>query len=175
MPQKLIQLFDKRDKVGSLVEAGNGLQTNDNSMFLRQWHEVTKETLGFGIHTKEKAMATEKKWFPYNKGGEFRKWFGNQEYVINWENNGFSIKNRKKNDLVAGKITAKNSKCWNEKFYFLKSVNWSDVTSGKNYFRYQTFRYSTLLPLLPSQTPKSLNIIFCRCLIVNYLASILKF
>ena len=129
-------LFKENDCLGDKVEAGNGLQTNDNDLYLRQWHEVGNRSLGAGISDREAAAASGKKWFPYNKGGEFRRWYGNDDFVIDWQDDGKSIKTRKKNDLAAGRITANNSKCWNEKFYFERSVNWSDVTTGKNSFRY---------------------------------------
>lgn len=129
-------LFKENDCLGDKVEAGNGLQTNDNDLYLRQWHEVENRSLGAGISDREAAAASGKKWFPYNKGGEFRRWYGNDDFVIDWQDDGKSIKTRKKNDLAAGRITANNSKCWNEKFYFERSVNWSDVTTGKNSFRY---------------------------------------
>jgi type II restriction/modification system DNA methylase subunit YeeA len=135
IPENIRNLFVLKEKLGDMVEAGNGLQTNDNQLYLKYWHEVSINDLGLGIHSRNEAKKSEKKWFPYNKGGQFKKWFGNEEYVINWENDGYDIKQRKKKDLEAGKITANNSKCWNEQFYFRKAVTWSDVTSGVNSFR----------------------------------------
>ncbi|UWR43922.1 BREX-1 system adenine-specific DNA-methyltransferase PglX [Phaeobacter inhibens] len=136
LSERFRRLFKENGCLGDKVEAGNGLQTNDNDLYLRQWHEVGIRTLGAGITDREAAAASGKKWFPYNKGGEFRRWYGNDDFVIDWQEDGTSIKTRKKNDLAAGRITANNSKCWNEKFYFERSVNWSDVTTGKNSFRY---------------------------------------
>ncbi|WP_462164394.1 BREX-1 system adenine-specific DNA-methyltransferase PglX [Pseudoalteromonas xiamenensis] len=135
IPENIRNLFVLKEKLGDIVEAGNGLQTNDNQLYLKYWHEVSYNKVGLGIHSRSDAQKSNKKWFPYNKGGQFKKWFGNEEYVINWQNDGFDIKERKKNDLEAGKITPNNSKCWNEQFYFKKAVTWSDVTSGDNAFR----------------------------------------
>lgn len=136
LSERFRRMFKENDCLGVKVEAGNGLQTNDNNLYLRLWHEVGNSMLGVGISARETAAASGKKWFPYNKGGEFRRWYGNYDFVIDWQDDGRSIKTRKKNDLAAGRITANNSKCWNEKFYFERSVNWSDVTTGKNSFRY---------------------------------------
>ncbi len=61
-------------------------------MFLRYWHEVASNKIGFGYGSNQEAKNSRKKWFPYNKGGDFRKWYGNNEYVVNWENDGKEIK-----------------------------------------------------------------------------------
>lgn len=135
IPENVRELFVKKESLGELVDAGNGLQTNDNQLYLRYWHEVAYDSLGLGVHSKEEALESQRKWFPYNKGGQYKKWFGNEEYVVNWKNDGSDIKSRKERDLKAGKITPNNSKCWNEQFYFKKSVTWSDVSSGDNVFR----------------------------------------
>ena len=136
LSEQFRRIFKENERLGDKVEAGNGLQTNDNNLYLRQWHEVDSFKLGVGISTHDSASSSKKKWFPYNKGGEFRRWYGNYGFVIDWQDDGKNIKERKRVDLAAGRITANNSKCWNEKFYFERSVNWSDVTSGKNSFRY---------------------------------------
>ncbi|MGO8257725.1 BREX-1 system adenine-specific DNA-methyltransferase PglX [Rhizobium ruizarguesonis] len=136
LSERFRRMFKENERLGDNVEAGNGLQTNDNNLYLRQWFEVGSGQLGIGVSTRERASASGKKWFPYNKGGEFRRWYGNYDFVVDWQDDGNNIKQRKRIDLAAGRITANNSKCWNEKFYFDRSVNWSDVTTGKNSFRY---------------------------------------
>ena len=73
----------------------------------------------------------EKKWFPYNKGGEYRKWYGNNEYIVNWENDGFEIRHFVDEK---GKL---RSRPQNTAFYFKPSGSWSDITSGTNAFRYK--------------------------------------
>src|SRR5699024_12204782 len=59
------------------------------------WHEASFNNIGFGMESREQAQQSGKRWFPYNKGGSFRKWYGNQEYVVNWENDGQEIRNFK--------------------------------------------------------------------------------
>ena len=61
--------------------------------FLRFWYEVSFLRIGFGTRSQKNANISRKKWFPYNKGGGYRKWYGFTETVVNWENNGFAIKN----------------------------------------------------------------------------------
>ena len=86
--------------------------------------EVDFNKIGFSSKTCEESELTNKKWFPYNKGGSFRKWYGNQEYIINWEKNGDELKNFKKSVLR------------NSQFYFNESLSWSKISSGKIAFRY---------------------------------------
>ena len=101
-----------------------GLQTGENTRFLRYWWEVDFNNIGFSSINCEDSKNSHKKWFPYNKGGSFRKWWGNQEFIINWENNGEELRNFKKSVLR------------NSQFYFNQSLSWSKVSSGKIAFRY---------------------------------------
>jgi type II restriction/modification system DNA methylase subunit YeeA len=116
----------------SLAEAATfraGLQTGDNDTFLRFWHEVSLSRFVPGCESREAAASSRGKWFPHNKGGGYRKWYGICEYVINWGDDGSDIKARKERDLVAGRITPNNSKCWNQEFYFKAGLTWSSLSS----------------------------------------------
>lgn len=93
-------------KLGSILFPKTGLTTGDNERYLRLWFEVSKEKIG-------------KKWFYLNKGGEFRKWYGNNEYVLNWEHDGAAIK------------SASGSTIRNSEFYFRDGVTWSKITAYK--------------------------------------------
>jgi hypothetical protein len=106
-----------------------GLQTGDNDTFLRFWFEVSRNKFEPSCSSRSDSISVKKKWFPHNKGGGYRKWHGNKEYVINWENDGLSIKNRKEEDLANDKITRNNSKCWNQDFYFKHGLTWSSLSS----------------------------------------------
>ena len=108
-----------------------GLQTGDNDLFLRYWHEVNRRLFVPNCESRQEAILSKGKWFPHNKGGGFRKWHGNKEYLINWGNDGFDIKDKKRNDLEKGKITANNSKCWNQDFYFKPGLTWSSLSSAE--------------------------------------------
>lgn len=121
---KIREIFEKNQKLGEVGEAKQGLATADNNRFLRLWNEVNCNKIGYNMSNSEEALESKKKWFPYNKGGEFRKWYGNQEYLVNWENDGYEIKN------------FKNAVIRNPSYYFKESISWTDITSSGNSFRY---------------------------------------
>ncbi|RIW32680.1 BREX-1 system adenine-specific DNA-methyltransferase PglX [Bacillus salacetis] len=119
-----LKIFKENSKLGELAEPKQGLATADNNRFLRQWHEVSYEKIGLGFKNSFEAQKSELKWFPYNKGGAFRRWFGNSEYVINWENDGYELRNYK------------NSVIRSPQFYFKEALTWSKVTIGGFSIRY---------------------------------------
>lgn len=95
--------FSRNTLNGELCETSNGVQTGDNSLFVREWFEVSQERIGL-------------KWFPYNKGGPYKKWFGNGENLVDWESDGARIKGRD------------NSCFRGEELYFKPCLTWTDVT-----------------------------------------------
>lgn len=121
---KIREIFEKNQKLGDIGEAKQGLATADNSRFLRLWNEVNYTKIGYNMPNSQEALESKKKWFPYNKGGEFRKWYGNQEYLVNWENDGYEIKN------------FKNAVVRNPSYYFKESISWGLITSAGSSFRY---------------------------------------
>lgn len=130
VPESVRVAYGRSLPVSKYAVAKQGLATADNNNFLRQWYEVDFSKIGFGVPSIEEAEVSGKKFFPYNKGGEFCKWYGNQLYVVNWENNGHEIRNFSDEN---GNIRSRpqNTQC-----YFKPSVSWSDVTSGIASFRY---------------------------------------
>ncbi len=125
-----IQAFSKSKKIKDVMPAAVGLQTGDNSKFVRYWYEVDFDKIGFEVDSADDTADLRFKWYPYNKGGDFRKWYGNQDFVVNWENNGEEIRNFKDGN---GSL---RSRPQNTKNYFKPSISWSDVTSGDISFRY---------------------------------------
>ena len=121
---KIREIFEKNKKLGEVGEAKVGLQTGDNNRFLRLWNEVNYNKIGYNMSNSQEALESKKKWFPYNKGGEFRKWYGNQEYLVNWENDGYKIKN------------FKNAVVRNPSYYFKESISWSKVSSSNFSMRF---------------------------------------
>ena len=101
-----------------------GLQTADNGRFLRSWFEVSIDNIGLNYKNAALAAESQKKWFPYNKGGAARKWYGNQSYVINWQNDGAEIR------------AFKGSVVRNPDTYFKPSISWSKVSASAIAFRY---------------------------------------
>ncbi len=116
--------------LGELVEARQGLGTANNDLFLRRWWEVDIEKCGFGMSSREEALQSGKKWFPCNKGGPFRKWYGNQEYLINWQQDGRAIRAFGTEDGGRPRSVVRNPD-----YYFREALTWSLVTSGPTSFR----------------------------------------
>ena len=108
-----------------------GMATSDNNRFLRLWHEVECKKLGLGYASAEEAKLSKKKWFPYNKGGEFRKWYGNIEYTINYEHDGKEVKEYASSLY---KTPTRTIKSMSE--YFKHCISWSKISSGSISFRY---------------------------------------
>ena len=127
---KVREIFEKNQKLGDIGEAKQGLATADNNRFLRLWNEVNYNKIGYNMSNSQEALESKKKWFPYNKGGEFRKWYGNQEYLVNWENDGYEIKN-----FYDGKGKLR-SRPQNTEYYFKESVTCSAISSSQNSIRY---------------------------------------
>jgi hypothetical protein len=118
LPEKVFDFFVQYKKLEQVAHAKQGMATSDNDRFRRHWPEVSKHRIGFAGYDAGR------KWFPYNSGGAFRKWYGNQFYVVNWENEGYEITNFDKSVVRS------------PQFYFKESVSWSKVTIGGVAFRY---------------------------------------
>ena len=118
-------VFEEGTLLGKLVDAKVGLQTGDNDQFLRRWHEVDQGRCSYDSKSRDAATQSGKKWFPYNKGGEFRKWYGNQDYMVNWENDGAAIRAFGTENGGRARSVLRNTE-----FYFLSSLSWSKITSG---------------------------------------------
>ena len=101
-----------------------GMITGSNASFVRRWHEVSRDRVAFNIKSSAEARTSSRRWFPYQKGGAFRKWFGNYEFVVDWEDDGRRLKTTIDD---AGKVPAH---AFNEEFIFRPNVNWSAVTSS---------------------------------------------
>lgn len=87
-----MKMFDKGIRLGEIADSKQGMATADNNRFLREWYEIEYSSIYFYAKNLEDAKISGYKWFPYNKGGEFRKWYGNNDYVVDWENDGYEIK-----------------------------------------------------------------------------------
>ena len=117
-------------KMGDVSEARMGLTTGQNEKYLRLWTEVDNNRIGFG-HNRESAQKSGLKWFPYNKAGEYRKWYGNRDYVVNWQNDGYEMQTTLYPD--GSRIWAHN---FNLDYNFKEHITWNDITTGKISFRY---------------------------------------
>ena len=115
---EIINVFSNSKQLGDLVPVKKGMDTGNNNKYLRYWFEISN--LNFTPFFKNT------KWVPYDKGGNFRKWYGNNEYVINWDNEGYELKNSKAN------LRSKH-------LYFRKSITWNALSSSKTCFRFSEF------------------------------------
>lgn len=122
---ELISLFMKEKFISQFGDARQGLITGDNGRFLRFWYEISLSKFGF-----VNQMAG--KWYPYNKGGSFRRWYGNNDLVVNWENDGYEIKNNKDGN---GRLLSRPQ---NTQYFFKKSITWTALTSGSFNARYSS-------------------------------------
>ena len=128
---QLIKDFVDGTALSDIVTPKVGLQTGNNDVFLREWFEVAYQTIKFDAHSITESVESKRKWFPYNKGGAFRKWYGNYDYVVNWEHDGREIRNFKDEK---GKV---RSRPQNTDYYFREAITWSAITSGEASFRIQ--------------------------------------
>ncbi|MDC5696823.1 BREX-1 system adenine-specific DNA-methyltransferase PglX [Intrasporangium calvum] len=131
MPAPLLALYDKTSTIGEVFEVKQGLATADNGQFVRLWWEVGHERLAFGCANRIEASQSGKRWFPYNKGGTPVPWWGNQDYVVNWENDGKAIRYFGTDGGGRPRSAVRNPD-----FYFRSSVTWSNIGSGGARFRF---------------------------------------
>ena len=158
LPDQARRIF-KEANVSSIAAPKQGLITGENERFLRFWQEISTEKLAF-------EYIDSAKWYPMNKGGDFRKWYGNQEYVVNWENDGYEIKNFKDQN---GKL---RSRPQNLDHNFSEHISWSLITSGDFSVRYYDSAFSfnvAGISCFPSGNAIYLLLGFLNTKIANYL------
>ena len=119
---KLLSTFTHK-KIKDYGDSNNGFTTGDNDLFLRLWFEVSEASISFNTASHEEAIMSGRRWFPYNKGGAYRKWFGNNDYVINWYKSGKEIKD---NGHLVGRSM---------RYQFKESISWSKISSSVASFK----------------------------------------
>ncbi|WP_240230049.1 BREX-1 system adenine-specific DNA-methyltransferase PglX [Devosia lacusdianchii] len=130
--ERFYELFRTLSGLSEIAKPRQGATTSDNDRFLRAWTEVSSQSIGFSHADRGSAASSGCKWFPYNKGGEFRRWYGNQEFVINYKNDGEEIKefHEELNKTRPG------GRLKNQEYYFCQSVSWSKISTGSFAVRY---------------------------------------
>ena len=124
--------FEEGIPLSEIGEPKSGIMTGNNDEFLRLWFEVDNSKIGYNMESFNDINKYKKKWFPYHKGGAFRKWYGNNKYIINMENEGYDIKFSGKN---------KNYRLRDTSLYFREGLTWSDVNSSYFGVRYSPKGY----------------------------------
>ena len=121
---KIFKSFENGRPLSNVAMPSVGLQTGDNDLFIKFWFEVNKSNIDFTYNKTSDNEISEKKWFPYTKGGEFRKWYGNNFWVVNWQNDGYQIKQHR------------SSRPQNRDKYFLEGLSYTNISSSQFASRY---------------------------------------
>ncbi len=158
---KIRAAFESDMRLESVAPCRQGLATTDNKTFLRHWWELSINSIGWHMHNREEATESALRWFPYNKGGAFRRWYGNCEHVVDWEFDGKRIRHS-----VVTKYPYLNGNdgfvVKNTEYYFRESVTWTFVSSAYFAVRYcpQGFIFDVAgSSAFPS--PEILNTVLC--------------
>lgn len=128
--EEMIKGFDKGIPFKKLGQTTKGIITGNNDRYLRFWWEVSYERINFHAKDADDAHLSKYKWFPCTKGGSFRKWYGNKEYIIDWENNGDRVINDAKKEK-------RHSQDYNDSLKFKPGITWSGITSSVTSFRFE--------------------------------------
>ena len=154
LSRPMLDIFAENKALKEIAEPKVGLQTGDNGRFVREWWEPSNSRTDFDCGSREESVEHEAKWFPYNKGGEYRKWYGNQEFVINWEDDGKELEDFRPRSVIR-----------NPKTYFRPSISWSRISSGAPAFRYfnEGHIYADTAPSIFRETDAQLCEIMSVC------------
>ena len=132
LKESVLDSFEKT-ALSEFAEPRQGLSTSDNDRFLRLWFETQMDNITFSCCSHKESADCDKKWYPYNKGGSYRKWYGNAAYVINWKNDGKELREwaewLNKHRTPMGRLVSKE-------YYFREGMSWSALTTGDISFRY---------------------------------------
>jgi type II restriction/modification system DNA methylase subunit YeeA len=165
--RKLLSVFAKGDRIGEVIDAAVGLQTGDNDHFLRRWPEVSISEFSYKCVDRNSAQESLRTWFPYNKGGMFRRWHGHYEYVVNYKDDGRELQEFRPRSVIRS-----------PKNYFKPSVSWSDITSGPPSFRLIPYGFIHDVKGMSAfhETEETLKIVaaYCNTPIVTRAAAVLN-
>lgn len=124
LSEKMLSIYSNKSLSEYAIPRA-GMITGNNSIFLRFYHEINFHDIGFNFTNRNDASKSNRKWFPYQKGGPYKKWYGNLEYVVDFKNDGEKLRTTKNSK---GKVPAH---AFNDKYIFKHNVNWSSLTAGK--------------------------------------------
>lgn len=127
--EKMIKAFEN-ESLGDSGKTTKGIITGDNGQFIRNWFEINNRLILFGCENIENAIITGYKWFPCNKGGGSRKWYGNNDFVIDWENNGERV-------LKNARSENRHAQDYYSYMKFRPIISWSSISSKQTTFRYK--------------------------------------
>lgn len=131
---KTIEVFQNHS-ISKYGTTSKGIITGDNLQFLRLWYEVDKVKISFDTKTYLECETNDYIWYPCNKGGEYRKWYGNNNYLINWQHNGALV-------MQKGQRKIRNCQDYSDKYKFIESITWTSLSSSDSSFRYSNHALS---------------------------------
>ena len=132
LPKEMLELFNTLPSFDDVATTRKGIVTGDNDRFIRYWFEVSSANTSLTSMSRDESVASQARWFPYTKGGTFRKWYGNQEFVVNWQNDGEEMRN---NPHSSGTRNAGSN--FNLDFIFREGITWNNISSSSFGFRLQ--------------------------------------
>jgi hypothetical protein len=163
--KKILQAFNDNALLGKVSEVKQGLATADDSRFLRLWHEISIRKFSFPQNSSS-STDEEMKWFAFNKGGPYRRWYGNNLTVVNWQNEGVELK------------AFKRSVIRNPSYYFREGVTWGQTGSGRPSFRFlpSGYIFAHIGSLLFSSTSSATlqRLAFMNSVVCEYFLSIIS-
>jgi type II restriction/modification system DNA methylase subunit YeeA len=147
------KLFAESSLLKEYAEPRKGMVTADNPRFVRSWFEVSCDRIGFSMEDREAAKRSNRKWFPMLKGGEFRRWSGNMEHVVNWENDGHELLHMKDEGYKTGSTNH------NLDYIFKPAITWTKITSSDSGFRinHHGYIFHDASGLCPTRDPDHIN------------------
>jgi type II restriction/modification system DNA methylase subunit YeeA len=134
--ERVRDIFEKGTILKKIGDTRQGMATSDNNRFLRLWSEVSVFKSCFNALSRDDALESARKWFPYNKGGDFRKWYGNSEFLVNWENDGKELL-----EYAASLYGSPTRTIKSLSEYFKPCVSWSKISSANLAMRHYPFGY----------------------------------
>lgn len=123
--KSILNAFSNANALSDIAEPRQGVKTLNNELFLKMWFEVAQNKVFYNCASIEESVRSKKKWFPYNKGGTYRKWYGNNDYLVNWENDGKLMK-----ALAVKKYHSVTRTITNISYFFKPGLTWSSLSSG---------------------------------------------
>lgn len=166
--QKTIELFQNHS-ISKYGTTSKGIITGDNSRFLRLWYEVDEVEINFNTETYLECETSDYIWYPCNKGGEYRKWYGNNNYLINWKHNGELV-------MQKGQKKIRNCQDYLDKYKFIESITWTSLSSSDSSFRYSNHALSESagMTLFIKESMLFYTLAFLNSKLVTYLIDLLN-
>ena len=146
----ILNAFSTLMPIGEIAATSTGMKTGDNNRFVRSWWEISDADFATNCRSADESADGRAKWYPYNKGGDFRRWFGNNDCVINWQNDGYEIKHLKEDETRHYQLVQRE-------WMFKEHLTWTKISSSASSFRFKDM--GTLFDMAgASMIPRAIDI-----------------